>query len=165
MAKKTNGKGSPTLEEMLEAIDQRIEMLQMVKLSLHYAFTTDEQQALDILYEREEAPQVTAPQPQRRMKRHTRKVTRRGNNRSLFRTILEAAGGPLTTDEVLSRAKAHKWKTVSKQPRNLVAVTLRSMAQAGQGVRHVGKDWEYVAPMPTYDDPMPVVEMPTELGV
>ena len=135
MAKTTNA----TLEQMIAGIDERIGLLNTVKGALEYAFTGEYHQL-------EQQPEEPAARPVRRAKKHskrTRMIGARGSNRELFMAILRDAGGPLSIDEVYARAKAKRWQTTSGEPRNLVAVTLRSISKQGQ-IRKVGRDWEYM---------------------
>ena len=134
MAKTTNA----TLEQMIAGIDERIGLLNTVKGALEYAFTGEYHQL-------EQQPEEPAARPVRRAKKHSRRVkmASRGSNMELFTAILRDAGGPLSIDEVYARAKAKRWYTTSGDPRNLVAVTLRSISKLGHA-RRVGSDWEYM---------------------
>ena len=134
MAKTT----SATLEQMLAGIEERINMLHTLKDAMTFAFTGE--------YHGQDLPEEAPARAPRRAKRHSRRVARvavRGTNRELFTAILRDAGTPLSTDEVYSKAMSRHWQTTSGDPRNLVAVTLRTMSHQGH-VRKVGSDWEYM---------------------
>lgn len=150
MKNNTNGNGKKnhsevTLEAMLHAINERISLLEHLKIALAYGFTSQAAEWFAAPEPTVEERRASAAAPRQTVRRKaTPKQKVRGGNKD---AILKAlAGGPLTLGEVYDKMVKSGWKTTSESPKNMIGVTIRNMVVQGV-VRKVGADYE-LAPTP-----------------
>lgn len=129
-------------ENILKALDDRIEMLQNIKIAIRYAWGIETMPA-PLRGEEASVRQVQHERQQRDKTATPKQAARKSGtgNRDMILAVLRRAGGPLSPPEVFIRMMRSGWETTSTKPKELVGVTLRSMWEKGQ-LNRVGGDYE-----------------------
>ena len=135
-------------EQIIKSIDERIDLLTIIRAAITVAFGVAPDEFSPVS-EEGKLPVGTKARARRSISRARKGGAKRGTRGrpgTTMALVLSVLGErTLSTGEIMERMTSRGWSTAGKtSPRGLVGTTLRNMEKAGK-IRRVGEDWE-VAP-------------------